>query len=94
MIPLSGREPSVGYDRPVMPPFDIDPSDTSGPQANPPAGIEPSDGTESSPRRRGLSWQGRMVLIGGLVLTLLVIGGNALAHTLVHATGSGLCGGG
>ena len=35
-----------------------------------------------------------MVLIGAFVLTALMIGGSALAHTLMHATGSGMCGGG
>jgi hypothetical protein len=41
-----------------------------------------------------MTWRGRLVLVGGLVLTLLLIGGSALAHTLMHATGSGMCGGG
>jgi hypothetical protein len=87
----------VGSDRPVMPPDEpFLPSDNPGLPNSPFAETSAPEPLGEAPRRR-LSWQARMVLVGGLVLAmlpLLLIGGSALAHTLMHASGSGMCGGG
>ncbi len=80
-----------------MSPFERDESaeGTSPPPVPPPEGMADIGPAGQPPsRQRRLSWRGRLVLIGGLVLTLLLIGGSALAHTLMHVTGSGMCGGG
>jgi hypothetical protein len=53
-------------------------------------GVGPPDG----PPQRRMTWRGRLILIGGTVIVLLMLGGSALAHALMHATGSGMCGGG
>ncbi len=59
----------------------------------PPPGA-PSSGTDDEVAARPRwTWRGRMVLIGGIVLVVLLVAGSALAHTLMHVTGTG-CGGG